>query len=457
MKAIILAAGSGERFKNAGVQTPKPLVKLGGLSLLERTIRTAWKAGSEEILVVIGSEASTIQNTLSPRLSSLPIRWVINEKWQSGNGTSMLAAMPHLQGSPALVLMADHLVFAGTLRRFLAERGTQNQTTMAIDFKTTLLSDPDDATKVAVSGDRITAVNKALTQFQAYDTGISICCADYFELLVQAAQNQGGACAHSDGMRQLASRGRLFAWDIGDDRWEDVDTPEAFKAGEKLVMLSLRKSTDGFMSKHVERHLSGWVTRRVMNWPVTPNHLTVAVVGIGFFAAYLFSQPGYWTKVAGAVVFWCASFLDGCDGEIARLKFLESRLGGWLDLWSDNIVHMAVFFGIGVGLWRDLQDPQWIGLGVIAALGVLFSVSIVSYRTAQKKKTDGPLYTSVSNRSDSLTKLADALSRRDFIFGSIFIAFLQWLPEFLWAAAIGSHLYWIVLVLAGIRAKWTRV
>ena len=46
-----------------------------------------------------------------------------------------------------------------------------------------------------------------------------------------------------------------------------------------------------------------------------------------------------------------------------------------------------------------------------------------------------------------MTRFADALSRRDFIFGTIFLALFGLLPAFLWAAAIGSHLYWIVLVL----------
>ena len=40
----------------------------------------------------------------------------------------------------------------------------------------------------------------------------------------------------------------------------------------------------------------------------------------------------------------CAhSILDGCDGELARLKFQESRWGGILDFWGDNVVHSVIF------------------------------------------------------------------------------------------------------------------
>jgi phosphatidylglycerophosphate synthase len=192
-----------------------------------------------------------------------------------------------------------------------------------------------------------------------------------------------------------------------------------------------------------------------MRTPVTPNVVTLAVICIGMTAAFLFAQPGHGSNILGALVFWCASFLDGCDGELARLKFLESRLGGWLDLWADNLVHIMVFMGIGIGLWRDSRDAQWLLLGIVAALGVFFSVAWVSWAVLRQKRGQGPLFTSVVDGEGAsrdswtarLTRFADALSRRDFIFGTIFLALFGLLPAFLWAAAIGSHLYWIVLVL----------
>jgi phosphatidylglycerophosphate synthase len=207
------------------------------------------------------------------------------------------------------------------------------------------------------------------------------------------------------------------------------------------------------MSKHLERRLSGWVTQGLVHTPITPNQITLGIGLLGIAAAWLFAQPGYWMKVAGALVFWCASFLDGCDGEIARLKFMESRLGGWLDLWMDNLVHMAVFTGIGVGIWRETQNVKWLWLGGAAALGVLLSVGWVSWSSVRKKKREGPLFTSVSGQSDRLSRLADALSRRDFIFGTIFLALLDWLPGFLWAAALGSHLYWMILAAIAWRTR----
>ena len=54
MKCVIIAAGKGERLQEKG--TSKPLVNFLGLPLIERTIRTAKKAGANEFFVVTGHE-----------------------------------------------------------------------------------------------------------------------------------------------------------------------------------------------------------------------------------------------------------------------------------------------------------------------------------------------------------------------------------------------------------------
>lgn len=454
MKAVILAAGSGSRFKHQGVLTPKPLIRLGGLSLLERTIHTASKAGASEFLIVLGAQAESIRSALEQRLSAFPVRWILNERWSAGNGTSVLAAEPFVNRNECfLVLMADHLLFAPTLRRLMAQASQGPDCVLAIDRKTSSVIDVADATKVHLQGRRVLELDKALVQYDALDIGASVCNAAFFDALRDAASRQQGNCSHSDGMRALIKNQLLAAHDIGEDVWEDVDSPEAHQAAEKVLFESLRKPTDGFMSRHLQRRLSLAFTRRLMNTRLTPNQVTLAIVALGVVAAGLFAQPGYGPKVLGALLFWCSSFLDGCDGELSRLKFMETRLGGWLDLWSDNIVHMLVFIGISLGLFRDRQDPLWLYLGAAAALGVLLSVSWVSWTLSKQKKSQGPLYTGVGELSSQetgwivrLTELANALSRRDFIFGAIFLALLGWLPWFLWAAAVGSNIYWLLLL-----------
>ena len=162
------------------------------------------------------------------------------------------------------------------------------------------------------------------------------------------------------------------------------------RAAERILYDSLRKSTDGYLSRMLERRLSLAVTRRLAQTNITPNQVSAGIVVIGAVAAALFAGPSRLSQMLGAVVFWCASFLDGCDGEIARLKFLESRLGGWIDLWVDNLVHCMVFFGMGVGLRRASGDPIWLVVGGVAVVGVLLSAGWASWQTSRAaRQTSG--------------------------------------------------------------------
>ena len=54
MKALIIAAGKGSRSGSLTKDEPKPLVRLLGLSLVERVILTAKEVGIDEFVIVIG-------------------------------------------------------------------------------------------------------------------------------------------------------------------------------------------------------------------------------------------------------------------------------------------------------------------------------------------------------------------------------------------------------------------
>jgi len=54
MKALIIAAGKGRRLEGLTKDGPKPLIKLLGLSLIERVMLTARQAGIDEFVIVTG-------------------------------------------------------------------------------------------------------------------------------------------------------------------------------------------------------------------------------------------------------------------------------------------------------------------------------------------------------------------------------------------------------------------
>jgi phosphatidylglycerophosphate synthase len=217
-------------------------------------------------------------------------------------------------------------------------------------------------------------------------------------------------------------------------------------------METFAKETDGFFARHFDRKISGAISRRLIQTPVTPNQITVGVTLIGIFSGVLMAQKGATCKIAGALVFLLTSILDGCDGEVARAKKMTSRLGGWLDLWGDNVIHIAVFYGLGLGLAKDLGNPVYVALGQIAAVGTLIAASLASYQTYMAGRSS---FTSVSGDASrfsqnkwtgKLTRLSDVLARRDFIYGVVVLALVNRLQWFLWACSIGVVMYAFVLL-----------
>src|SRR5262249_39817000 len=87
------------------------------------------------------------------------------------------------------------------------------------------------------------------------------------------------------------------------------------RAAEKALLASLRKPQDGWTSTHLNRPISLLLTRWLVTTALTPNQLSVAILGIGLLGAALAAKSTYAAQLAGAMLFQAQSVLDGCDGE----------------------------------------------------------------------------------------------------------------------------------------------
>ena len=207
-----------------------------------------------------------------------------------------------------------------------------------------------------------------------------------------------------------------------------VTRPRGVRAAEHWLLRSLIKDSEGFMSRHFERRISLAVTRRLARTAITPNTMTLVSLAVGLSCAPFFLSPHPAWQVAGALVFLAHSILDGCDGELARLKFLESRSGALLDFWGDNVVHVAVFSCMTVGwsLATASALPLIVGLAGIGAVAV---ASAVLSGTGLQPKPPGAEATAA--------RVVDALANRDFIYLVLALS------------AIGRAWWFVAVVAAG--------
>ena len=104
---------------------------------------------------------------------------------------------------------------------------------------------------------------------------------------------------------------------------------------------------DGLVSRFINRPISRAISRALLKTSITPSAWTLAIFVLPLAGAAFLARGDYASVIAGLLVFQCYSILDGCDGEIARAKYLESSRGGELDTWCDNLGTMLLLLSCG--------------------------------------------------------------------------------------------------------------
>lgn len=216
---------------------------------------------------------------------------------------------------------------------------------------------------------------------------------------------------------------------------------------ERIIQRSGGLSNDSFATQILSRPVSKLITRMLINTRITPNQITMLSFVLGLGSAGSFFQGGYQMGLIGAGLLLLSIWVDGVDGEIARIKFMETELGGKLDIYCDNIVHIAVFFSIGMGLFHTFGNKVYVVLGGLAAIGSLLSFLMLGAAITESKSQANSADENNRKKSDFVDKLAN----RDFTHFLFALALIDRLDVFIWLTAIGVNL--LVLYLLFSRRK----
>jgi CDP-L-myo-inositol myo-inositolphosphotransferase len=350
MKCLIIAAGRGRRLQQRG--DSKPLIPILGLPLIERVIRIAMEAGADDFFVVTGYREELIRSflvSLTDRLGC-SITPIFNEDWEKENGLSVLKAKEYLQ-EPFLLLMADHLFDPSIARELMALALSDGEIALGVD---------EDIRNSFVNG---------LTDFNAFDTGIFLCTPAIFNALERSAK-QDGDTTLSRGVKILAAEGKAKTFDISGRFWIDVDDPAAISRAENSILDDLKdKPNDGPVSRYLNRPISVRISRRLVDHQITPNQISLFSFLCSVLAAGLFALDAYFALLLGGLLAQFASIIDGCDGEVARLKYQSSAYGGWFDAVLDRYADAFLIFGLTWHAYVDKTDSFILLIGFMAIIG----------------------------------------------------------------------------------------
>lgn len=363
---VVLAAGLSSRMVEATGGGSKALLRVGGLSLVERVVRRLLALGLERVVVVVGHDAEMVADILN-RAALSQIQAVFAERWMAGNGASLAAAAPYLQGEDLFVLVtADHVFSDGALDALLdagRPAGLVDHAPSAAAWA--------EGTRVRLHEDRAIAFGKELED-PTIDCGAFLLPTEVFAAQTRAELE--GDRTLAGAVTALAETCPLEAVSVGPHgRWLDVDTPEDLVSAQRALRRSLAKREDGPVSRFLNRPLSTRLSMLVSPLRPNPDLLSGLALGVGLVAAWFLARGA---GVVGGLLVWVGSVLDGMDGEAARLQVRDSPAGALLDGVLDRVADTAVLAALAMWAIRDgTSAGVTVGLCAAAVAGSVLSMA----------------------------------------------------------------------------------
>jgi phosphatidylglycerophosphate synthase len=196
------------------------------------------------------------------------------------------------------------------------------------------------------------------------------------------------------------------------------------------------------------------MTRRLVPLPITPNQVTVIATLMGIVGAGFLALGTYGSQLLGSVFLVLSVVIDGCDGEIARLKYLESDFGRRLDFFLDNVVNTLGIFACSYGYYLQGGPSFYLWASFInagAALASVFPVYWLFFR--ESKEAYSPTDVPAAAEGFDATKLAENIAGRDFVYLIFFLALIGRAHWFAYICLVGIVAFLgFVVALAARRA-----
>ena len=352
---------------------------VAGLPLWQRAIYTACRAGFERLVIVVPGSAAPIERALAgdPRLSGRKVDVVpVSEGW----GLKLDGA------SSRWVVLHDQWVVDAEL---LVELSATSEGLVAASLDGPFAADQETLQRFIRAGWR-----------PSHPPSVPVECRLEKPLVYVRVANASGV-----------------------------------SAAEDALFRSLARNDNNFFARHVDRVLSRALSRRLAPTPITPNQITIFSVAIGILGSLLLVHPSYLAGAVGTFLFLASTVIDGCDGEIARLKFQESPLGAKLDLIGDNLVHVFLFPCAGLRFWLHGEGDHFLAFGLITLAGV-GATWLAIYR-----------YVLRPDPARGVVPYFEAFANREFAYLLFALGLVGRLDWFVWAMTIGIWVFPIGLVI----------
>lgn len=330
-------------------------LKVAGRTLLQRGIRTMARAGLNRILVILPQgHATDIQSSVQDLDAQVEV---------ITRGTTA----PHSfeLREPLLLLAGDYVHHHSSLSALMSA-GLQQA-----DF----VAQTSDSAGFASDQHRIPAEDMPVLDGQT-STGAFLCAPGLLSPSALAT-----ATTELWALLSTSSKGRnTRSEDISAHLWQQVTDKSSAKAAKNMLFDQVSKTTSGTVARYLNVKISVPFSRLIVDTGISPNMVTFFLVLCpGLLGAYIITQPDSYLKLFIAGFLWqLASVLDGCDGEIARVKLAETKFGAWFDTITDNLAYIVGYSALILGMrWLNPGDSLPIFAGVSAIASMILTLGLL--------------------------------------------------------------------------------
>lgn len=257
MKAVVLAAGRGERLWPLTEDTPKPLLPLANKSVLQRTLEALASAGVRQILLVVGFRGEKIRDKIGKGEAVSSELKYVKQKTAKGTADALGTCAKELQGEDSfLVLYGDDYYETSVARTFLA-KARQNK---GITIGTANVRDASRFGKIESKRGLVTEIREKASKVEPgqVNAGIYLMDQSIFRAIRKTKRSIRGELELTDAVGILIEEGtQVRMHPVGSRKWLGISYPWDMLEANQWILESEKSMSKGRIEKGV--HLSGSV------------------------------------------------------------------------------------------------------------------------------------------------------------------------------------------------------